>query len=134
MDSITNHCDKDTDVTVFAEVEAKYSIRIRDDIKEFLTANSGGYPVKDLVKVDGEEYEIRVFLSLDCANKNYYIEKPLTFFLDNTKGKIVPIGLDSGDNYYCVNNETGKVYYWSASDNQYYCIGKSIAEFTEYFE
>ena len=88
MKSITNHCDKVTDLTLFAEVEAKYSIRIRDDIKEFLTANSGGYPVKDLVKVDGEEYEIRVFLSLDCANKNYYIEKPLTFFLDNTKGRL----------------------------------------------
>lgn len=30
--------------------------------------------------------------------------------MDNTKGKIIPIGVDSGDNYFCVNNETGKVY------------------------
>ena len=89
MKSITNHCDKVTDLTLFAEVEAKYSIRIRDDIKEFLTANSGGYPVKDLVKVDGEEYEIRVFLSLDCAkNKNYYIEKAANFFLGQYQGRL----------------------------------------------
>jgi len=134
MKSVTNHCDKETSLQVFTEAEAKYSIQIRDDIKAFLTANSGGYPVRDLIEVDGEEYEVRVFLSLDRANKNYYIEKPLAFFLDNTKGKIVPIGVDSGDNYYCVNNETGKVYHWSAGDNQYYCIGKSIEEFASLFE
>ncbi len=134
MKSITNHCDKGINLQAIAEAEAKYKIQIRDDIKEFLTVNSGGYPVKDLVKIDGEEYEIRAFLSLDCANKNYNIEKPLAYFLENTKGKIVPIGIDSGDNYYCVNNETGKVYYWSSGDNQYYCLVDSLKEFSSLFE
>ena len=72
-------------------------------------------------------------MALDSSDCNYYIEKPLDFFLDKTKGKIVPIGIDSGDNYYCVNNETGKVYYWSASSDQYYCIAESLDEFVNAF-
>ena len=58
----------------------------------------------------------------------------MDYFLEKTKGKIVPIGLDSGDNYYCVNNETGKVYYWSAGEDSYYCIAESIMDFIELFK
>ena len=109
------------------------SVTIRDDIKEFLKKNSGGYPKKDIVSFNGEEYEVRVFLSLDESDDNYYIEKPLCYFMDKTGGKIVPIGIDSGDNYYCVNNNSGKVYYWSSSEDKYYCLAKSLEEFAEAF-
>ena len=96
---------------IFEDAEKTYSITIRSEIKDFLGENSGGYPVKDIIVSDGEEYEVRVFMSLDESDKNYYILKPMDYFLKKTKGKIIPIGIDSGDNYYCVNNETGKVYY-----------------------
>lgn len=132
MKSISANC-KSNISDVLSAAEKKRSITIRTDIKEFLGKNSGGYPVKDVVMFDGEEYEIRVFMALDSSDCNYYIEKPLDFFLDKTKGKIVPIGIDSGDNYYCVNNETGKVYYWSASSDQYYCIAESLDEFVNAF-
>ena len=125
MKCICKNCTQVVNNTIWTETENKYQIKIRQDIQQFLTANSGGFPIKDIIIVDGEEYEVRVFLSLDSNDKNYYIEKPLNYFLENTKGKIVPIGIDSGDNYYCVNNENGKVYYWSAGENQYYCISES---------
>ena len=134
MECITTNSKKNNDNTVFLSAENKFSIKIRDDIKKFVELNSGGHPVKDIILVDGEEYEIRVFLSMDKNEKNYYIEKPMNYFLDKTKGKIVPIGIDSGDNYYCVNNENGKVYYWSADENQYYCIANCVDEFIVYFE
>ena len=134
MKCISNNCKKDINKTVLLEAEKDYSISIREDIKEFFEANSGGYPVKDIIVSDGEEYEVRVFLSLDASDKNYYIQKPLEYFLKKTKGKIVPIGLDSGDNYYCVNNETGKVYYWSAGEDVYYCISNSLEEYCLLFE
>ena len=118
MKCICKNCTQVVNNTIWTETENKYQIKIRQDIQQFLTANSGGFPIKDIIIVDGEEYEVRVFLSLDSNDKNYYIEKPLNYFLENTKGKIVPIGIDSGDNYYCVNNENGKVYYWSAGENQ----------------
>lgn len=129
MKCICKNCTQVVNNTIWTETENKYQIKIRQDIQQFLTANSGGFPIKDIIIVDGEEYEVRVFLSLDSNDKNYYIEKPLNYFLENTKGKIVPIGIDSGDNYYCVNNENGRVYYWSAGENQYYCISESLEAF-----
>ncbi len=119
---------------IFEDAEKTYSITIRSEIKDFLGENSGGYPVKDIIVSDGEEYEVRVFMSLDESDKNYYILKPIDYFLKKTKGKIIPIGIDSGDNYYCVNNETGKVYYWSAGEDSYYCIAETIDEFVSLFE
>lgn len=134
MKCISNNCKLNIYKKVFEVAEKKYSVSIRKEIKDFLEKNSGGYPVKDIIVSDGEEYEVRVFLSLDSADENYYIQKPMDYFLEKTKGKIVPIGLDSGDNYYCVNNETGKVYYWSAGEDSYYCIAESIMDFIELFK
>lgn len=133
MKSISINC-KNNISDVLSTATKKRNIIVRAEIIEFLEKNSGGYPVKDVVTFDGEEYEVRVFLSLDASDINFYIEKPLSFFLDNTKGKIIPIGIDSGDNYYCVNNETGRVYYWSASDDQYYCLAESLDVFVKAFE
>ena len=82
----------------------------------------------------GEEYEVRIFLSLDAQDQYYYIKKPLLDFLQRTKGRIIPIGIDSGDNYYCVNNETGKVYYWSMELDEYYCIAENLEMFVSLFE
>lgn len=50
------------------------------------------------------------------------------------KDRIIPIGIDSGDNYYCVNNETGKVYYWSMELDEYYCIAENLEMFVSLFE
>lgn len=119
---------------IWAAVERKYGIVIRSDIKDFLKLNNGGYPQKDIIVVEGREYEVRVFLSLDKNDENYCIEKPLEYFLNRTKGKIVPIAIDSGDNYYCVNNETGKVYYWHANSDSYYLIAESLGVFIVLFE
>ena len=119
---------------IFEDAEKTYSITIRSEIKDFLGENSGGYPVKDIIVSDGEEYEVRVFMSLDESDKNYYILKPMDYFLKKTKGKIIPIGIDSGDNYYCMNNETGKVDYWGAGEDSYYCIADTVDEFAMLFE
>ncbi|MDU5440679.1 MAG: SMI1/KNR4 family protein [Ruminococcus sp.] len=134
MNAISTNVKDNLDGTIFTEAEKKYSITIRKDIKLFLSLNAGGYPVKDMIIVDGDEYEVRAFLSLDSEDENYCITKPLDFFLNRTKAKIVPIGIDSGDNYYCVNNENGKVYYWSSSEDSYYCIAETIDEFVSFFQ
>lgn len=125
---------KKFDDSILSSVEEKCSIILRDDIKSFIRINSGGYPIKDIINVDGEDYEVRVFLSADIDDKNYCISKPLEYFLHKTNGKIIPIGIDSGDNYYCVNNESGKVYYWIASEDKYYCISNSLDIFISLFE
>lgn len=134
MKSISKNVKNNFDADIFAEAEKKYLINIRKDIKDFVSVNAGGYPIKDIIIAEGDEYEVRVFLSLDPEDSYYCITKPLDYFLSKTKGKIIPIGMDSGDNYYCVNNETGKVYYWSASEDNYYCIAETIDKFVSLFE
>lgn len=118
---------------IWPQVEHDFNITVRDDIKEFLSLNSGGHPQNSIIIANGEEYEVRVFLSLDSQNKYYFIERPMMTFLRNTKGKIIPIGIDSGDNYYCVNNETGKVYYWSMSQDEYYFVSDNLEMFCQLF-
>lgn len=133
MKCIVTNINEKYEEDIFVDAEKGQSITIRADIKEFISANAGGYPVKNIISVGDEKYEIRIFLSADKEDKNYCIEKPMYYFLRKTKGKIVPIGIDSGDNYYCVNNENGKVYYWSAGEDQYYCIASSLEKFTDLF-
>lgn len=130
--SMDNH--EQTDEAIWLQIERNFNITVRNDIKEFLSLNSGGHPQKSIILANGEEYEVRVFLSLDSKNKYYFIERPMMTFLENTKGKIIPIGIDSGDNYYCVNNETGKVYYWSMSQDEYYRVSDSLEMFCELFD
>ena len=134
MKCISENCKLNINKKIFKDAEKTYSITIRSEIKDFLGENSGGYPVKDIIVSGGEEYEVRAFMSLDESDKNYYILKPMDYFLKKTKGKIIPIGIDSGDNYYCVNNETGKVYYWSAGEDSYYCVAETVDEFVALFE
>lgn len=133
MMCISEKCKKNRSDDIFRDAQIKYSVNIRKEIKDFVAVNSGGYPLKNVITANDEKYEVRAFLSLDPEDKNYCIKKPLDYFLEKTGGKIVPVGLDSGDNYYCVNNETGKIYYWSAAADQYYCIAQSIDDFIKLF-
>lgn len=133
MECISTNCRENINEQLWQEVNLQYGVSIRDDIKDFLRMNNGGYPENSYIEVDGEEYEVRVFLSLDASDENYYIEKPLQYFMQKTKGRIVPIGIDSGDNYYCVDNETGKVYYWSMDSDSYYFISQNIESFINFF-
>ena len=132
MKNIINEIRKNANV--WEKAEEKHKITVRDDIRSFIQTNGGGYPEKDIITADGEDYEVRIFLSADAEDENYYIGKPLDYFLTKTNGKIVPIGIDSGDNYYCVNNETGKVYYWMAETDKYFPIADNLDKFCELFE
>ena len=73
MKRISNNCKLNINKRIFEDAEKSYSISIRAEIKEFLENNSGGYPVKDVIVSDGEEYEVRVFMSLDASDDNYYL-------------------------------------------------------------
>ncbi|WP_125115534.1 SMI1/KNR4 family protein [Agathobaculum sp. Marseille-P7918] len=134
MKRISVNPKENADTSIWAEVEKNFNIAVRKDIKDFFAVNAGGRPTRNIIVVQGEEYEVRIFLSLDAQDQYYYIKKPLLNFLQRTKGRIIPIGIDSGDNYYCVNNENGKVYYWSAEPDEYYCIADNLEMFINLFE
>jgi len=115
-------------MSVFTEIEKQYKIKIRDDVKEFITSNPGGYPKKGLIRIGEDQYDIRVFLSTD-ANSEYFIKKPLMYYLDNTKCAMIPFAIDNSSGYYCVNNASGKIYYHTSDAEAYYCITNSLAQF-----
>lgn len=133
MRKIATDCRASYNHAILHHAEETYGIVIRADIQSFWAVNNGGYPIRDVILSNGTEYEVRAFLSLDKNDHNYYIEPTLHFFLGNTKGKIIPVALDSGDNYFCVNNETGKVYFWQASINSYYLIANNVEDFIGLF-
>ncbi len=116
------------DKAIINSYEEQYKIEFPKEMIDFFDENNGGIPLKKEIVVDGEEYEIRCFLSF---NDNEYnsIKKSLETFQNNTKGKIIPIAKDSGDNYFCLNVENKKVYYWDHEDNKYYRLAESFNEF-----
>ncbi len=121
------------DMRLIEIIEEKYGIKISDEIISFWNYNAGGIPKKTIITANSEEYEIRTFLSFDETDKYYYIKPMLESFLEETNGLIIPFAVDSGSNYYCINNENGKIYYWSHSDDEYYLMCKDIEEFISCF-
>ena len=130
---ISTKTSKEINKEVFENARCKYTIAIPTVLIDFLSDNSDGKPKKKYIEVDGETYCVRRFLSLD-PNSEYYIEKPLDYFLSKTKKRIIPIGVDEGSNYYCMNIENGKVYFWASEEDKYFAIANSIEEFYKLFD
>lgn len=93
--------------------------------------NNGGIPLKKEFFMNDTEYEVRYFLSFNEGDYNE-IRTPMKAFLQETEGKIVPFAKDSGDNYYCLHVETGKIYYWENEENLYYNIADTFETFVGY--
>ncbi len=117
---------------VFGELEKEYGFKFEEDVKSFFMENNGGIPEQNMIEVNGEEYEVRCFLSFNSGEYNS-IDIPMDSFQKETHGKIIPIAKDSGDNYYCIHIENGKVYYWDKDENLYYNLADSFGTFLEYF-
>lgn len=103
--------------------------KINKSIMNFITKYSGKRPQNDLITVNGEQYEIKTFFSLNPNDVYRYIGRCMTSFIEKTKCKYIPIAIDSGDNYYCADNSTGKVYYWNSDMYELHPIADSIKEF-----
>ena len=130
-----NICDKINpilDNSVFQSLEKEYNLTIPECVKAFFEKENSGIPRKRYVSFHGEDYEVRSFLSMN-SNDEYSIFEPLKYFQEKTHGKIVPIAIDSGDNYYCLNLQYNKMYYWSSDADLYYELADSFSEFLAAF-
>lgn len=131
MIKVVEKSDKKIDVSIWKELEEKYDIKIIQSIKDFIEANSGGDPVKSMINTQNGLHEVRKVLSLTRDSKYYSIVKYADQFLKDTHGKIIPVAVDSGGNYFCVNNETGRVYFWFEEDGLYYQVADDLNEFAD---
>lgn len=133
MSMVCTDISKLKDETLINRFEDKYEFDFSEALKKFFMDNNGGIPKNNSFEAKGKEYELRCFLSFNDDEYNS-IRKPLESFQEETHGKIAPIAKDSADNYYCVNVETGKIYFWDHDENLYYCIAESFEEFEELFD
>ena len=117
----------------FSDFEKKYDLLLPEMVKTFFVDNNGGTPKKNYVLFDDEEYEVRFFLSFNMDD-NYSIYKSSDYFMKRTKRRLIPCAIDSGDNYYCFDKDTEKVYYYQASEDAFYAICDCISEFFKAFE
>ena len=116
----------------FEILEKKYNMVFPEEVKNFFEENNAGVPQKMYISIDGDDYEVRSFLSFN-EDDEYDIYKPLDFFQTKTKGKIVPFAIDSGDNYYCYNKENGCVYFYASSEDKYYKLSNKFTDFINLF-
>lgn len=133
MDAVCRNISKLKDRNSISLLEKEYNCKLPHEVVEFFLKNNGGVPLKKEVVISNKEYEVRCFLSFNSGEYNS-IDKPAKAFQEQTNGKIIPLGKDSGDNYYCLNVETGKIYYWDREDNQYVCLAEDFKHFIEIFQ
>lgn len=133
MSKIVDHTEERIDKNIWNDLEKKYGIQIRPEIKDFIERNSGGNPVYSIIDTQSGPREVRKILSATKNNKYYSIEKYADQFLSDTKGKIIPVAVDSAGNYFCVNNDTGKVYFWFEEDGLYYPVADNLEQFGNMF-
>ena len=116
------------DISSIERIEDKYNINFPKDMIRFFEINNGGIPNKKEFAINGKEYELRCFLSFNQDEYNS-IHKAIDSFQIETKGKIAPFAKDSADNYYCINLETGIVYYCSGEENLYFKLTENFNSF-----
>ena len=116
-----------TDCNAISDTENKYGFKLPLEVAEFFNLNNGGTPDDRYFVAEEEEFELRSFLSFNEGDLNS-IYKPMEYFQKNTKGKIIPLGYDSFDNYFCMNLENGCIYFYDHEDELYYRIFDSFAE------
>lgn len=112
---------------IFKELEYRYNINISEEYIQFIKNYNGGIPVKNIINIQYEEYEIRYFVSYNINDYNY-IGEAFGWFLQETKKKMIPIAKDSGDSYYCYGIDSGEIFYWDREINSYKIIFKTINE------
>ena len=130
MKKICNSVSKLKNPSSIKAIEEIYKIEFPNVMVDFFTANNGGIPANREFTVNGQEYEIRCFLSF---NENEYnsIHRAIDSYQKETNGKIVPIAKDSGDNYFCLNIETGNIFYNDNADGLYYKLFDSFSDLVD---
>ena len=93
-----------------ADFENRYGFSIGNELKDFIINHNGGRPIpKTMITDNGEEYEVKCFLSFNPDDTDS-VYKVIDFFTDNYSNSLLPFAKDSADNYFCLKD--GKIILW----------------------
>lgn len=90
--------------------ESNLGFRLPDEYRTLLTSCNGAKPLPHEIKINGQSYEIAIFLTVDQLAQH---KASLDRF--NASGlRLLPVALDSGGNWFCVATceaKAGHVYF-----------------------
>lgn len=104
------------------------------DFIDFIMKNNGGYPVLNLIDVQGDEEMINDFLSFDEADE---INAAQIYLQDNgmKEQDCIPFARDPGGNYFCFNRKDDSIWFWDHEecdeDNEPFWVCDDFQTFLE---
>lgn len=111
MNIISNYLTEAVDnKNAFDELEKKYNIKIAPSIRSFIN-EFGDKNFDAYIKIGKDEYEVRGVFSTS-SSKGYAgpLNKVIKSVLNDSSNKLIPVAVDSGSNYYCVDLKGSTVY------------------------
>lgn len=82
-------------------------LKVSPSVKHFMLTQ-GGAKQNCYIKINNSEYEVRAVLTI--GDGYWSIEKVIKSILNDSNNKLIPIAVDSGSNYYCVDLKGSTVY------------------------
>ena len=92
---------------VFARIEEEYEVSIPFEICEFLKTNSRGIPKEKSLVVNGKEYLLFGFVSVDEKDKINMISIASRLKNENGMKSVLPFATDGFGNYYGIKFNEG---------------------------
>ena len=124
------------------EIEAKYSINLPKDYKDFLLKRNGE-PANDKIfkvkyKSEYVEFQLDFFFSITDKKSSYFnLEENYEYYMEEYSGieEYFPISMDPGGNYFCIslNDEDYNSVYF-ISHNLNYCKKEHLILIANTFE
>jgi len=120
MNAIDNYLTEMTNnKNAFDDLEKKYNIKIAPSIRSFINEFSNkNFSV--YIKIGKDEYEVRGVFSVS-SSEGYagLLDKVIKSILTESNNKFIPVAIDSGSNYYCVDMSGSNVYRQNHEDNNF---------------
>lgn len=112
-------------------VELKLKFEFPEDFKEFIKINNGGYPEKDIFKLNGLNESINHFLTFKENVRGNIINSNVLEDLEGIRDTFVAIATDSFGNDIVFNREDKKIMFYEHEEEAKYYLADTFTEFLE---
>lgn len=117
------------DIDSIDNFEKNYNLTIPTDIKTLFKNYNGGRPNKRNIQINNnDEVCIKMLLSFNKEDsENIY--KVNDYFMKEFNKKVMPIAVEDGGNYFCINLDDESILYWNHESNELIKIESNLNKF-----
>jgi SMI1-KNR4 cell-wall len=111
-----------TSLEAIAQFEARWSLMLPFEYKQFLLKSNGGWPAPNVFMVPGWHGQgsvLDTFYGIHEGRKTDQLDSNCKTYKDRVPGDLIPIADDAGGNTICLGwkgAREGKVYFWDHED------------------